>query len=80
MKPTIALNYLNLGRIVRIKDKDTEWGYGMVVNFHERKDKNKGKKNSAPTDEPLYLIDIMVYINERKTNEAPTPADINSPG
>ena len=34
MKPTIALNYLNLGRIVRIKDKDTEWGYGMVVNFH----------------------------------------------
>lgn len=34
MKPTIALNYLNLGRIVRIKDKDVEWGYGMVVNFH----------------------------------------------
>ena len=79
MKPSIALSYLNLGRIVRLKDKETEWGYGMVVNFHERKDKNKAK-NGGSSEDPLYLIDIMVYINERKANEPPVPADINSPG
>lgn len=79
MKPTIALNYLNLGRIIRIKDKEMEWGYGMVINFHERKDKNKGKKNTGGED-PLYLVDVMVYIKERKSNEAPVPAEINEKG
>lgn len=61
MKPTIALNYLNLGRIVKIKDKEIDWGYGMVINFHERKDKSRNKKTTS--EDPLYLIDIMVYIN-----------------
>lgn len=37
MKPNICLSYLSVGRIVRIKQNNVDWGYGVSVNFHCRK-------------------------------------------
>jgi len=27
---------MNVGRVVRIKDGPTDWGYGYMINFHKK--------------------------------------------
>jgi ATP-dependent RNA helicase DOB1 len=44
MKPSIALGYLCVGRIIRLKQGNIDWGYGVSVNFHAQKDKKDKKK------------------------------------
>lgn len=34
---------MNVGRVVRVKDGPTDWGYGYMINFHK---KQKSKKKS----------------------------------
>lgn len=34
---------MNVGRVVRVKDAETDWGYGYVINFHK---KERSKKKS----------------------------------
>ena len=44
MKPNIALGYLRVGKIIRLKQGNIDWGYGVSVNFHAQKDKKDKKK------------------------------------
>lgn len=37
MKPSIALGYLSVGRIVRLKQGNIDWGYGISINFQQKK-------------------------------------------
>lgn len=40
--PKNILPYMNIGRIVHMKDGEMDWGLGVSVNFH-KKDMKKGK-------------------------------------
>ena len=39
------MQFMNIGRIVRVKSKDgkVDWGYGFVVNFSTKNIKKKKK-------------------------------------
>lgn len=37
MQPAHAVPFLKAGRLVRVEEPHQAWGWGMVVNFHERK-------------------------------------------
>lgn len=37
MKPSICLGFLCVGRILRLKQGNVDWGYGVSINFHCRK-------------------------------------------
>jgi hypothetical protein len=45
MKPSIALGYLSVGRIIKLKQNNVDWGYGVSINFHAQKEKKKDKKS-----------------------------------
>lgn len=33
--PEKVIPFLSVGRIVKLRDKNIDWGYGVVVNFHK---------------------------------------------
>lgn len=78
MKPSIALGYLCVGRIIRLKQGNVDWGYGVSINFHAQKEK-KDKKKKEEEEKP-YLVDVMIYIRPRKNNETPVPCPLNEAG
>lgn len=40
--PSKILQFLNIGRVIKLVDGNIDWGYGISVNFH-RKDNKKNK-------------------------------------
>lgn len=40
--PKNILPYMNIGRIVHMKEGEHDWGLGVAINFH-KKDVKKGK-------------------------------------
>lgn len=78
MKPSIALGYLCVGRIIRLRQGTVDWGYAISINFHAMKDKKDKKKKEE--EEKSYLIDAMVYIRPRKNNEPPVPCPLSEVG
>ena len=41
--PAKVLQFLNIGRVIKLVDGDVDWGYGISINFHRRD--NKRNKN-----------------------------------
>jgi len=41
--PKAILQYLNVGRVVKVKDGEVDWGYGYIINFHKKENKSKKK-------------------------------------
>ena len=39
--PRFAVPFLNPGRLVKVRDGETEWGWGAVVNFAKKKIKSE---------------------------------------
>jgi hypothetical protein len=40
---------LSIGRLVYIKDGETDWGWGLVINFTKKKMQIKKKKQQQET-------------------------------
>jgi hypothetical protein len=56
------LTFLNVGRVVKVKDGNTDWGYGYMINFHKKeKSKKKFEENNNST---FYVADIMVHVKK----------------
>ena len=41
--PNKILQFLNIGRVVRLIDGNIDWGYGISINFHQKN--NRKNKN-----------------------------------
>lgn len=62
-----AVPFMQVGRLVRVKEGDTDYGWCAVVNFYKKpqrpskKDLEMGKE---PT--PQYVVDVMAYCERPK--------------
>lgn len=59
---------MNVGRVVRIRDGTTDWGYGYVINFH-KKEKSKKKSEDVGLDVKFYVVDIMIHVKKHRVND-----------
>ncbi|KAJ5907826.1 hypothetical protein N7495_000508 [Penicillium taxi] len=62
--PNFCLQFLQIGRLVHIKHKDQDFGWGMVVRAHERKISNKYKKANLNTEESesQWFVDVLLEL------------------
>jgi ATP-dependent RNA helicase DOB1 len=73
--PNYCLQFMQAGRLVRIKYKDYDFGWGAVVNFTPRK-ANKGEEL---TPQQSYVIDVLLQV-ANDTNFAPQASHDLPPG
>ena len=73
--PNYCLQFMQAGRLVRIKYKDYDFGWGAVVNFTPRK-ANKGEEL---TPQQSYVIDVLLQV-ANDTNSAPQASRDLPPG
>lgn len=59
--PSHCLQYMQSGRLVRIKHKDFDFGWGAVVNFTNRKP-GKGQKASDFLPQQSYVVDVLLQV------------------
>ncbi len=74
------LPFLSIGRLIYVKDGETDWGWGIVVNFTKKKMNMKKKKQQDIAPEETFIVDTLVHIQKRKKNEDPQPASYQSEG
>ena len=58
--PNYCLQFMQPGRLVKIKHKDHDFGWGAVVNFSPIKYKDQKPENTPPQDS--YLIDVLLQV------------------
>lgn len=59
--PTYSLQFMQPGRLVKIKHKEFDFGWGAVVNFNKRyPGKQQPPENVAP--QQMYILDVLIYI------------------
>ena len=73
--PNYCLQFMQAGRLVRIKYKDYDFGWGAVVNFTPRK-ANKGEEL---TPQQSYIIDVLLQV-ANDTNFSPQASHDLPPG
>jgi hypothetical protein len=65
-KPEHCMQYLQPGRLVRIEDAGTDWGWGVVINFHKKKEAKdeqyakKGRGEETKPDAQPFIIDVLL--------------------
>ncbi|KAH0828606.1 antiviral helicase [Lanmaoa asiatica] len=60
--PTYSLPFLQAGRLVRVKHKDADFGWGVVINFQKRiksKAKSEFQIDETPPHEQ-YILDVLL--------------------
>ncbi len=57
-QPIYCLPFLQPGRLVRIRDNDTDWGWGVVVNFQKTQKDNKDSKALGSGGQ--YIVDVLL--------------------
>lgn len=80
--PNYSLQFMQPGRLVKVKHGDDDFGWGAVVSFTERKPgKGPSKQNFKP--QQAYIIDVLLQVANTvsvgtKTNQA-VPAGVRPP-
>eukprot|EP00698_Gefionella_okellyi_P004389 TRINITY_DN14051_c0_g1_i1.p1 TRINITY_DN14051_c0_g1~~TRINITY_DN14051_c0_g1_i1.p1 ORF type:complete len:1036 (-),score=267.67 TRINITY_DN14051_c0_g1_i1:35-2956(-) len=67
--PIHALPYMQPGRLVKVTDQGTNWGWGVVVNFQKREATESGATAS-------YVIDVLLECapaDDRSSKPRPCP-------
>ncbi|XP_017263255.1 exosome RNA helicase MTR4 [Kryptolebias marmoratus] len=68
-KPKYCLPFLQPGRLVKVKNEDADFGWGVVVNFC----KKTNVKTSADS-EPLYVVEVLLHCSKESVKDAATEA------
>lgn len=76
-QPIHALPYLQPGRLVKVREGDEDWGWGVIVNFQ--------KKTNAVNDKAIsdglnakYIVDVLLNCDASTGNSSrPKPARPN---
>uniref|UniRef100_A0A665UM45 Exosome RNA helicase MTR4 n=1 Tax=Echeneis naucrates TaxID=173247 RepID=A0A665UM45_ECHNA len=66
-KPKYCLPFLQPGRLVKVKNEDADFGWGVVVNFCK-------KSNVKVYSEPLYVVEVLVHCSKDSVKDAATEA------
>ncbi|KAJ8405700.1 hypothetical protein AAFF_G00316800 [Aldrovandia affinis] len=69
-KPKYCLPFLQPGRLVKVKNEEDDFGWGVVVNFSK---KSNVKANTGDLD-PLYVVEVLVHCSKDSVKNAATEA------
>uniref|UniRef100_W5MVR7 Exosome RNA helicase MTR4 n=1 Tax=Lepisosteus oculatus TaxID=7918 RepID=W5MVR7_LEPOC len=69
-KPKYCLPFLQPGRLVKVKNDDNDFGWGVVINFSK---KSNVKANTGDLD-PLYVVEVLVHCSKESVKNAATEA------
>ncbi|XP_037608025.1 exosome RNA helicase MTR4 [Sebastes umbrosus] len=68
-KPKYCLPFLQPGRLVKVKNEDADFGWGVVVNFCK-----KSNVKTSTDSEPLYVVEVLVHCSKDSVKDAATEA------
>ncbi|XP_020777394.2 exosome RNA helicase MTR4 [Boleophthalmus pectinirostris] len=68
-KPKYCLPFLQPGRLVKVKNEDADFGWGVVVNFCK-----KSNTKSTAESEPLYVVEVLLHCSKDSVKDAATEA------
>ncbi|XP_031715908.1 exosome RNA helicase MTR4 isoform X2 [Anarrhichthys ocellatus] len=68
-KPKYCLPFLQPGRLVKVKNEDADFGWGVVVNFSK-----KTNVKTSTDSEPLYVVEVLVHCSKDCVKDAATEA------
>lgn len=66
-KPQYLLPFLQPGRLVKVKNGEDDFGWGMVVNFQK-----KANQSKASDDGPIYVAEILVNMTKESAKSRNT--------
>lgn len=73
--PNYSLQYFQPGRFVHVKHKNVDFGWGVVVNYKERK--NFKKPDEIP-DHHKYVVDVLLEVADGTSVGTKTYEDLPS--
>ena len=73
--PNYCLQFMQSGRLVRIKHMDHDFGWGAVVNFTARKP-GKGQKAEDISPQQSYVIDVLLQVADTSSNGTRTHTEL----
>ncbi|XP_013861952.1 exosome RNA helicase MTR4 [Austrofundulus limnaeus] len=68
-KPKYCLPFLQPGRLVKVKNEDADFGWGVVVNFCK-----KTNVKTSTDSEPLYVVEVLLHCSKESVKDAATEA------
>jgi len=72
--PNYCLQFMQIGRLVRIKHMDYDFGWGAVVNFTPRKPSRDQKEPIPP--QQSYILDVLLQVCDTSSNGTKTSQDL----
>ncbi len=73
--PNYCLQFMQSGRLVRIKHQDYDFGWGAVVNFTQRKpDRDQKPEDIKPQE--TYVLDVLLHVADSSSNGTKTYYDL----
>lgn len=73
--PSYCLQFLQSGRLVRIKFNDNDFGWGAIVNFTPRKPARDQKPEDI-SPQQSYVVDVLLQVADTSSNGTRTHSDI----
>lgn len=58
--PKYVLPFLQNGRLVHIRDRTNDFGWGVIVGFSKNKNHEEGSATSSV--ETKYIVDAILYV------------------
>ncbi|XP_078656377.1 exosome RNA helicase MTR4-like isoform X3 [Branchiostoma floridae x Branchiostoma belcheri] len=68
-KPKYCLPFLQPGRLVKVRNAEDDFGWGVVINF-QKKANQKAPNNSSA--EPLYVAEVLLLCSKESVRNAST--------
>lgn len=75
MHPNYCLPYFQPGRFIQIKHKNLDFGWGVLVNYKERK---QFKKPEEIPDNQRYIVDVLLNVSDGTSVGTKTYEDLPS--
>jgi len=73
--PNYCLQFMQSGRLVRIKHQDYDFGWGAVVNFTQRQpDRHQKPEDIKPQE--TYVLDVLLHVADSSSNGTKTYYDL----
>ncbi|XP_061732578.1 exosome RNA helicase MTR4 [Nerophis ophidion] len=68
-KPKYCLPFLQSGRLIKVKNEDVDFGWGVVVNFCR-----KANVKVSTDAEPLFVVEALLHCSKDSVKDAATEA------
>ena len=70
--PNYALKFAQPGRLVTVKHQDHDFGWGVIVNFNQRRPSKGQQMDVSP--QQSYIVDVLLCISEASATSTGAPS------